>query len=169
MKQAQSKTRVGGNMRNFKALLLILLTLNAFNLAAFSGAYVVPTESDEDLLIARNEVSQIKFSTEALTFTLPHEVASPMGMNVRFVRDDQNPNLFKSAFGTANCLQETFLEVKCEVKYNKVYADFLQSVMPETERHLRELQLPADELQRRMDLARRFSGDPIGFLVIDLY
>ena len=148
------------------SLILSFLCLNA---VAFTGVYEIPTDNPAEQPFAVNTVEEVNFTTRSLSFKLPPEIASESALMVTFERDENVPNNFNSAFGTSKCLQQSFTQVRCEVRYNKVYSDFLKSVLPDTLDHLDELGLPVDEVFVRKDLVRRFVGDPIGFLIIDLY
>lgn len=152
-----------------KSTLILIGIFFSLNSVAFTATYEIPTDVEEEKPFAISRVDQVNFTAESLTFKLPPEVASEDALVVKFERDENNPNQFNSAFGSAKCLQEGFMQVRCEVRYNKVYSNFLKSMLPSTLDHIDNLPLPLDEIAIRKDLVRRFSGDPIGFLVIDLY
>jgi hypothetical protein len=150
--------------------LLSLLLLTGSSKAAedvFIGSYRVPVE---DVLLedfSSNELTDIKFSVDRLSFKLPAEIASLNAREVEFERIE-GTNSFVSAFGMAHCLQKTFTSVDCDVRYNEFYRSFLESNLADTEQFLIDSGIEGDILQKMIDVAKHFSGDPIGVLTIEI-
>lgn len=153
-------------------LLFLLLLLTNMTFAAdplnLSGTYVVPVTDDTLKQYSQTEVGNINFEMDSFSFTLPSEIASENAEAVKFVRDMSDPNTFRSVFGMATCLQNTMTTVSCSVEYNRIYGHFLEQNLGKTEEFLKAQNLPAAELEGRLNVALLFSGNPIGFLIINL-
>lgn len=155
-------------MKYFLSLFMLVSSIT-FASDIYTGSYQVPLSNVDFEEFAANPVKNIRFNVNSLTFELPAAIASDEALNVKFSRSDDESNIFHSAFGQAECLQSSQKQVKCEVKYNSVYASFLKSKLRDTENFLERQNFPEEELSARIDIAHAFSGNPIGFLFINLY
>lgn len=155
--------------------ILLFITCFQLNIAhsadlneLFSGNYTVPVSDEQLMPFSTSEMEEIELNVYALSFALPSTLTGGKGFKVRFERSLENPNLFNSAFGSAYCLEKQQDQIECQVDYNRVYAQYLNNLLPETEDFLGKMNLSEKELGARLDIARSFSGDPIGILKINL-
>ena len=145
-----------------------ILALTLLSLESFADTYMVPTENPDLKQYAEFEINDAEINSETLSFTLPAELGSSHMRRVTFERSDLIPNTYTSTFGTAHCLQISEDDLSCQVKYNNIYKQLLTDFLPETESQLEQRISSAQELANRIDLAREFSTEPIGFLNLDL-
>lgn len=149
-----------------KLALIFLFILN-FTIAN-ADTYIVPTDIPELKEWASFNINDAEIDAETLSFTLPAELGSSLMRKVVFERSTEIPNTYTSTFGIAHCLQNPQGQINCQVQYNNIYKRFLSNLLPQTEAELQESINSAQELANRIDLARSFSTDPIGVLLLDI-
>ncbi|MAZ47501.1 MAG: hypothetical protein CME65_02995 [Halobacteriovoraceae bacterium] len=135
---------------------------------SLADTYIVPVLSPELEDFNSFEILDAQIAPKFLSFTLPPELGSTSMRKVVFEASENIPNTFVSVFGIAHCLQNADSQIECNIEYNSIYKELLIELLPKTELELEQTILSAQELAHRTDIARQFSSDPIGVLILDI-
>lgn len=130
--------------------------------------YQVPTLDSELLEIATVGIPTIKMTDNTIELAMPEDLVPNESYNIVFERSKDNSNEFKSFFGEARCLSTSQETLSCAVTYNKVYSDFLTKNLPTTEQQIHSMNLPNDITSKKIQLARKFAGEPIGLILLKI-
>lgn len=133
-----------------------------------AGIYIVPVQNPELEDFSSFEILDAHINAELLSFTLPKELGSTSMRKIYFEASEQTPNTFVSVFGRAHCLQNADSQIECNIEYNSIYQELLTELLPKTELELSQTIISDQELANRTEIARQFSSDPIGILIIGL-
>jgi len=130
--------------------------------------YTVPTSNQQLFSFSNFPLRDVEITPSHLSFKLPTEISSPAVYKVTFERSKEDSNIFNSYFGQAHCLQNTKKTIRCDIQYNSLYQEFLQENLPLTKDFLRVMNISQEKRESLLILAEKFSGDPIGFLTIEI-
>ena len=157
-------------------ILLALLVLNfvhtlffkahAGEVFHFEAQYRIPTLESEDseLALYKLENYQVEIFTpeetklSTLTYTLPAEmIGSPTKIELQLIATHQGEKYLAGEKATAKC-NGPWNQLKCEMRFHDLNVDLIA-----VEKVLQERGASESEINTRLQILSRFSGDPIGF------
>lgn len=155
-----------------KKLISIFILLGIFNSTylyaidanedwqSFTAAYEVPVDEPDLMAFAHYKIPDIRLRERNGKLELKYELpAHLVGENLGSITFEGTPEDMRSEFGHASCQIQV-----CTLNYNKKLSDILTQRLPEIEKLLIR-DFPAAEIEQRMEVARRFAGDPIGIII----
>lgn len=155
-----------------KLLLPMIMFISSLTASAqateLTAVYQVPTDNSALVDLSKFEITNLSINHEKLSFKLPNLLASNNSKTVTFELSEDIPNTYVSLFGQAHCLQTQKNTLNCDVQYNSLYQKILNEMLPKTVDLIKEASLDQREFESRLEVARSFSGDPIGKLIIKL-
>ena len=127
---------------------------------SFTATYEVPVDEPDLAAYAHYEIPDIRLRERDGKLELKYELpAHLVGENLGSINFEGTPEDMRNEFGHASCHVQV-----CKLNYNKKLSDILTQRLPEVEKLLMR-DFPAAELEQRMEVARRFAGDPIGIII----
>jgi hypothetical protein len=169
-----------------KSLIILFCLLTSNLLLAKDGLYLVPTTINELAPFSSNNIDSIKIETKnnvfSIRYDLPFELTGSQKERFSFngkLEDGQDEIIMKNQDGTARCSNKTqdFPSLRIELIQNPekisticeiAYTRPLETRLIERQDIImRELsgRFQGAELEAKLELARRFSGDPVGIIV----
>ena len=155
-----------------KTTLFLFLAIFSSTTFSASATYKVPVpiELEKFSEFKVNDLKIVQNKTLAtISFSLPTDLVGASLPPVSFAgKIQQKKNLvLNGTYGTIRC-NTPRLEKKsrCEVKYNAIYKEYLEILDPHIEANVAKMNLSPDMLKIKKDIWERFSGEPLGFLVI---
>lgn len=147
-----------------KYLFLFLFTLNlhAEETLKFNASYTIPTIAGEDEALATFDLIDYtvvkKDKGATLSYQIPEEMTGLDGqvVDMELMIESLPLRVFEGDKATALC-RGLWNQMECDVRFKKLDFDIdnLEHVL-----HMRGL--PHDEIEARLIMVERFSGDPIG-------
>ncbi len=148
---------------------LLALTLIAFFSSStfakpdwenFKASYEVPVANAPDLLeFALYEIPDIRIRSSQNHMELKYELPQHLvGTELGSITFEGTPDNLVSPFGKATCVKD-----QCELIYNEKLSKVLQARMPEIEELIRN-DFDSATAAKKIEVARRFAGDPIGII-----
>lgn len=134
--------------------------LHADDWRTLAAHYEVPVEETDLVPYASYEIPDIRLRERGETLELKYELPTHLvGEGLDSITFEGPADALVSEFGIGHCEAN-----QCTLNYNKKLSDLLTARLPQVEELLRR-DFSNEELAARLEIAKRFAGDPIGVVV----
>ena len=139
---------------------------NASEVLKFEAQYKIPSMVNEDQNFATYQLTDYQvevFAAEenkpsTLTYTLPKEmVGTATTIELQLIASRDGEKYLAGEHAAAKC-QGPWSQMKCEMRFHDLNVDLIA-----VEKVLQERGASESEINTRLQILSRFSGDPIGF------